>query len=272
MAKKIEFLKMHGAGNDFVFLEGEKTKVSPALAERLLDRHFGVGGDQLLVLKKGGKGARYTVDIWNSDGSKAEMCGNGVRAVAYYLRDQQGVKDSFQLRTGAGLIGIVQKKGTIEVDMGEPIMEGDLIPVQATGPIIDWPLKVGDQEFRIHAISMGNPHAVIFTKDIDNINLPVVGPMIERDRFFPRRVNVHFVQVLTRKRVKVRHWERGSGLTLACGTGACAVAVAAARAGLTERDIAVDVPGGRLGVRWAPNNHVFLSGPAETTYRGEWLV
>lgn len=272
MTKKLTFMKMHGAGNDFVFLDDEKTKVSPALAQKLLDRHFGVGGDQLLVLKKGTNGARFAVDIWNADGSKAEMCGNGVRAVAYYLRDHKKVKDSFQLKTGAGLIGINQSKGKIEVDMGEPILDGENIPVQATGPIIDWPLKIGDQEFRIHAVSMGNPHAVIFTKDLDGVNLPVVGPQIERNAFFPRRVNVHFVQVESKKRVRVRHWERGSGITLACGTGACAVGVAAARAGLTDREIDVSVPGGKLGVRWAANNHVFLSGPAETTYKGEWLV
>src|SRR5688572_14347520 len=132
MTKKLQFLKMHGAGNDFVFLDDEK--VTAKLAQRLLDRHFGVGGDQLLVLKKGSGGADFTVDIWNADGSKAEMCGNGVRAVAYYLRDHRGVKKSFTFKTGAGLIGVNQEKGAIEVDMGEPILEGADIPVQATGP------------------------------------------------------------------------------------------------------------------------------------------
>jgi diaminopimelate epimerase len=270
MPKKLEFTKMHGAGNDFVFLDDEK--VTPALAKQLLDRHFGVGGDQLLNLKKGSDGADYTVDIWNSDGSRAEMCGNGVRAVAYYLRDSRGVKRSFTFKTGAGLIGINQSKGKIEVDMGEPILEGSRIPVQSSGDIVDWPLKVGSQEFRVHAVSMGNPHAVIFTKDLNNINLSYVGPMLENHSFFPNRVNVHFTQVLNRKKVRVRHWERGAGATLACGTGACAVVVAAARAGLTDRDITLEVPGGTLSARWANNNHVFLSGPAETTYRGEWLL
>ena len=156
--------------------------------------------------------------------------------------------------------------------MGEPIMGGEDIPVQAKGPIIDWPLHINDRDFRIHAVSMGNPHAVIYQKHVDALDVTAYGPLIERHSFFPRRVNVHFVEIISPKRVHVRHWERGAGATLACGTGACAVAVASARAGLTEREIDVDVPGGKLHVRWANNNHVFLSGPAETTYKGEWLA
>ncbi len=274
--KTLPFFKMHGAGNDFVFVSSDmtKTKITPKLAALLLDRHFGIGGDQLLYVKKGSRSsqAKYTLEIWNSDGSRAEMCGNGARAVAYYLRDQKGERKDFKMLTGAGLIGVGHKAGRIEIDMGEPILEGEWIPVQAKGEIVDFPLKAGDREFRVHAVSMGNPHAVVFMKNVDEFALTTYGPLIETHPFFPNRVNVHFVEVVGRKRLKARVWERGAGVTLACGTGACAMAVASARAGLTDREVDIDLPGGRLHVRWAADNHVYLSGPAETTYKGEFRL
>jgi diaminopimelate epimerase len=281
--KTLPFYKMHGAGNDFVFVSDDmtKTKITSVLAKKLLDRHFGVGGDQLLYVRKNANGAskdaraseaRYTLDIWNADGSRAEMCGNGARAVAYYLRDRKGERGSFKMMTGAGLIGVGQKAGRIEIDMGEPILDGKKIPTGARGEIIDFPLQVGDRSFRIHAVSMGNPHAVVFMKNLDAFALHSYGPQMERHPFFPRRVNAHFVEVLSRKRLKARVWERGAGQTLACGTGACAIAVAAARAGLAEREVDVDLPGGRLHVRWGADNHVYLSGPAETVYKGEFQL
>lgn len=264
---------MHGAGNDFVFLSRQETKVpvTPKLAEKLLDRHFGIGGDQLLVLD-GEKTKTPSLKIFNSDGSQAEMCGNGVRAVGYYLKTKRGVKKDFVLKTKAGPIGIGLSNGTIEVDMGAPILEGTRIPVKAAGQIINRPFRVGGKTFKINAISMGNPHAVIFVNDVKNFPVTTIGPLIENHPFFPRRVNVEFVQVLSSSHVRARVWERGAGETLACGTGACAISVASARVGKTGRAIKIDLPGGQLRVRWDKNNHVFLSGPAEVTYEGEFYV
>ncbi len=264
--KKIPFIKMHGAGNDFVFLNKEKTKVAvtPTLARRFLDRHFGVGGDQLLVLNG------LKLDIYNSDGSMAEMCGNGVRAVATHLVQNKGLKKDFIIQTKAGPIGIGIKKSGVEVDMGRPILEGSKIPVRAKGPIVNRSLRVGSKTFNIHGVSMGNPHCVIYVKDVNNFPVKEIGPLIENHTFFPNRVNVEFVQVLSSSHVRARVWERGAGETLACGTGACAIGVASARYGKTGRNVKIDLPGGRLQVRWAENDHVFLTGPAEVSFQGEF--
>jgi diaminopimelate epimerase len=266
--KKIPFIKMHGAGNDFVFISSDMTKrpITPKIAKLLLDRHFGIGGDQLLWLNK------LKLVIYNSDGSTAEMCGNGVRAVAYYLRDFKGMKKDFVIQTKAGPIGIVQRGGKIDVNMGRPILEGKKIPVRASGEVISRGLTIDRHMYRIHAVSMGNPHCVIFVNDVAKFPVTTVGPLIENHPFFPNRVNVEFVQVLSKDRVKARVWERGAGETLACGTGACAIAVAGARAGKTSRNVRIELPGGTLSARLSPDGFVYLSGPAETTYRGEFYV
>lgn len=270
--KKIPFIKMNGAGNDFVFINNDKARVAitPRLARRLLDRHFGVGGDQLLILSTRKQSPRFVLDIYNSDGSKAEMCGNGVRAVATYLTEHQGIKKDFIIKTKAGPIGIEIKKTHIDVDMGTPILEGSKIPVRAKGPIVHHSLRVGSKTYKIHGVSMGNPHCVIYVDRVDRFPVQMVGPLIENHPFFPNRVNVEFVEVLNRTHVKARVWERGAGETLACGTGACAIGVASARFGKTGRDVHIDLPGGRLGVRWASNNHVYLTGPAEVSFEGEF--
>jgi diaminopimelate epimerase len=272
--RKIPFIKMHGAGNDFVFITRDnfKAPMTPKLAERLLDRHFGIGGDQLLLLSSAKKGQTPSLLFYNADGSKAEMCGNGTRAVAAYLRDEKGFRSDFSIKTETRLIGIKVAGKKIEVDMGEPILDGRKIPVDADGEIQARALKVGTHEFDIHGVSMGNPHCVIFVDDVDTFPVRDIGPQIETHPFFPKRVNVEFVQVLSRARVKARIWERGAGETLACGTGACAVAVASARAGRTERNIKIEVPGGELGARWDSNNHVHLTGPTASTYRGEFFA
>jgi diaminopimelate epimerase len=259
---KIPFIKMHGAGNDFVFLSREKTKVpvTPALAEKLLDRHFGIGGDQLLVLD-GEKTKTPSLKIFNSDGSQAEMCGNGVRAVGFYLKTKRGVKKSFVLKTKAGPIGIGLSNGAVDVDMGPP-----------RSAVVIRAITVGGKKFQLHCVSMGNPHAVVYVKDVKNFPVTTIGPLIENHPYFPKRVNVEFVQVLSSSHVRARVWERGAGETLACGTGACAIAVASARFGKTGRSIKIDLPGGQLRVRWEKNNHVYLSGPAEVTYEGEFYV
>jgi diaminopimelate epimerase len=270
--KTLHFVKMQGAGNDFVFLTPSMAgrPMTATLARLLLDRHFGIGGDQLLFLKK--SGAKLVLDIYNSDGSKAEMCGNGVRAVAYYLHRTKGVKKDFVLHTGAGPIGIGFKKDAIDVDMGAPILEGTKIPVGVSGEIINRPLMVEGRTFKIHCVSMGNPHCIVFVDDVENYPVKEYGPLIENHPFFPRRVNVEFVQVLNKGHVRARVWERGAGETLACGTGACAIAVASARIGKTDRAVKVDLPGGQLRVRWDTNNHVFLSGPAAVSYTGTFFI
>jgi diaminopimelate epimerase len=272
--RRIPFVKMHGAGNDFVFLNREETdvQITKKLAQLLLDRHFGIGGDQLLVLEPGNTVKNSSLEIYNSDGSMAEMCGNGVRAVAFYLRDFKGYDKDFIIDTKAGPIGIGLKDNAIEVDMGEPILEGKKIPTTKTGPIEDLAIKAGDKTFRINAVSMGNPHAVTFVPNVDEFPATEYGPLLENHNFFPNRANIEFVQVLSKNHVKARVWERGAGETLACGTGACAIAVAAARLELTGRNVKVDLPGGTLTVRWADNNRVYLSGPAEVTFTGIFSI
>lgn len=272
--RKIPFIKMHGAGNDFVFLTRDNfaAPMTSKLAERLLDRHFGIGGDQLLLLSKTTKGKSPTLVFYNSDGSQAEMCGNGTRAVANYLREFKGFRSDFQIKTQTRQIGIRVQGEKIEVDMGEPILDGRRIPVNHDGPVKNFDFAVGGHDFKIHAVSMGNPHCVIFVDDVDRFPVREIGPQIETHPFFPKRVNVEFVQVLSRSRVKARVWERGAGETLACGTGACAIGVAAARAGETDRKVNIDLPGGRLGVNWGHDNHVYLTGPTATTFRGEFFL
>ena len=274
--RKITFIKMHGAGNDFVFVDATRRPgaVGAREARLLLDRHFGIGGDQLLVLRSAKAGKPCGLAIYNPDGSQAEMCGNGVRAVGHYLTRFKGVKRDFQIDTEKGRrIGIqVKPGGRIDVDMGEPIFEGREIPVAVAGEIVGRPLEAGGRTFAIHALSMGNPHCVIFVDDVDAVPLEEIGPPIENHSFFPRRVNVEFVQVLSRQRLKARVWERGAGVTLACGTGACAAAVAAARAGLADRALTIDLPGGRLSTRWGSDNHVHLSGPAVVTFEGTFYL
>ena len=269
----IPFIKMHGAGNDFVFLTREKTQIpiSRRLAQLLLDRHFGIGGDQLLVLRNQKK-RTCQLQIYNSDGSQAEMCGNGVRAVAHYLNRFKGVKKDFTILTKAGPIGIGFKNGKIEVDMGRPLLEGSRIPAKAHGEITGRPLSIADKVFRIHAVSMGNPHCVIFVKNVRSFPVEKYGPLIENHPFFPSRMNVEFAEVVNSKWVKARVWERGAGETLACGTGACAIGVAAARIGKTARQVTIDLPGGQLGVRWGENDHVYLTGPARVSYEGYFLL
>lgn len=272
--RRIPFIKMHGAGNDFVLLTRDKTDVvvTSKLAQLLLDRHFGIGGDQLLVLDPGNSVKKHQLKIYNADGSEAEMCGNGVRAVASYLRDFRGVQKNITIHTKAGPIGILYGRDSIEVNMGRPILEGSRIPVKAKGPIIDRPLRVKDKIYRVHCVSMGNPHCVVYVDNVDRFPVETIGPLIERHPFFPKRVNVEFVQVLSKDHVKARIWERGAGLTLACGTGVCAVLVASARIEKTNRRIKIDVPGGQLQARWDADDCVYLSGPAETTFQGIFLI
>lgn len=267
--------KMQGLGNDYVYIDCTKETVpEPAsLARRISDRHFGVGSDGLILILPCEE-ADFRMRMFNADGSESEMCGNGVRCVAKFIHDR-GLSDKEEIRlmTGAGLMILKLnvkdgKTESIRVDMGEPILEGEKIPVNVTGnPVIGAPVEAKGRTFRMTCVSMGNPHAVIFVDDADSFDVHGIGAQIETDPLFPRRTNVEFVTVKDRTRLRMRVWERGSGETMACGTGACATLVASVLNGLSERKAVLELNGGPLTVEWDPvTNHVFQEGPAEFVF------
>jgi len=272
--RKIPFWKMNGAGNDFVLLDRSETKirVTPTVAKTLLHRQFGAGGDQLVVLNPGRSGQNPKLEFFNMDGSKAEMCGNGTRATAFYLREFKGVRKDFEFETASRNVGVRFDGKKIIVDMGFPIWPGPRIPVKSKGEVLDFPFKVDGQKFQISCVSMGNPHCVIYVKDVVKFPVKEWGPLIEHHPFFPRRVNVEFVQIVNPRSVKVRVWERGSGETLACGSGACAVGAVGDRLNKTAPALRQQWPGGVLETRISSEGRVTLTGPAEVTYRGSFLV
>jgi diaminopimelate epimerase len=286
---KIHFTKMHGIGNDFILIDCIEQGCPPdkkdleALSRRFCNRKFGIGADQLLVLSPSGK-ADFRMQIFNADGSEVEMCGNGIRCLAKYIWDKDlSDKNILDIETPAGVIKPEKAGDLVRVDMGEPIFEPGRIPVNITtrsnpplppfskggrGGIIDYPLQIEDREFKITCVSMGNPHAIIVVDDVASFPVPYYGPLIETHSIFPRKVNVEFIQVLTRKEIKMRVWERGSGETMACGTGASAAAVAARLKGLTDSNVTVHLLGGDLFIEWAGNNHVYMTGPAIKVFEG----
>lgn len=268
---KLKFTKMHGLGNDFVVLDLRKTKIPniSRAVKRISDRRFGIGFDQALVLKDSGKGD-FRMDIYNNDGARVEMCGNGIRCLASYIWSRRlSNKKRLDIETLAGIIRPEKDGALVRVDMGEPVLEGRRIPAAADGLIKDRPLKAADRTFKITCVSMGNPHCVIFVNDVDAFPVSRYGPVIEKDRFFPKKTNVEFIQVLSRTRLKMRVWERSSGETLACGTGASASAVAAHLKGFTGRKVTIQLLGGRLKIEWARDGHVYMTGPAEEVFTGE---
>lgn len=277
--KKIPFTKMHGTGNDFVVLDGFRSsvRVTPSLARRLCDRRFGVGADQVLVLAPS-RVADLKMLIYNADGSQVEMCGNGIRCVARYAVETGRVKKkAMTVETLAGVRSAILDRSGVRVDMGAPILEARRIPTTGAGRVIQKPFVVrpgaGPKPVRLEltAVSMGNPHAVIFVDDLDRVPLEEWGRSLERHPFFPKRTNVEFVQEINPDRARVRVWERGSGATLACGTGACAVGVAGVLTGRFHRKVVLSLPGGDLGVEWAPDNRVYLTGPAAFVYEGHFF-
>lgn len=267
---KIHFTKMHGLGNDFIVLDFRKKDVKNAgrLVKKLSDRRFGIGFDQALVLKDS-KAADFRMDIYNSDGGRVEMCGNGIRCLASYIW-KRGLsrKPALEIETLAGIIRPEKKGGLVRVDMGTPVLEGSLIPARMEGLIKDYPLTALDREFRVTCVSMGNPHCVIFVDDVDSFPVERYGPPIETNPFFPRKANVEFIQVLSSRRIKMRVWERGAGETLACGTGASASAVASHLLGFTGRNVSVVLRGGVLEIEWARDGHIYMTGPAEEVFDG----
>ncbi len=271
--RNLHFIKMQGAGNDFVLVDqyrNTETILSeeelPDLAKKLCDRHFGIGADGLILVLPSQK-ADYRMRIFNSDGSEAEMCGNGIRCFTRYVwENSEEKKDVISVETLAGIIvpaPIVDGAlfSGVEVDMGEPLVEA-----------VKEPLKIENLDYSINKISMGNPHCVIFVDDIQSVRLKDIGPIIENLPQFPNRTNVEFVQVISDREIILKVWERGAGETLACGTGACASVVAASVNGLTGRKVVVHLPGGDLGIEWTEDGHVVMRGPAEKVFEGHISV
>lgn len=281
MVHKMKFTKMQGLGNDYVYVNCFEEKIDnpPELARRISDRHFGVGSDGLIMINPSNK-ADFEMEMYNADGSRGEMCGNGIRCVAKYVYDY-GLTDktdiSVETLGGIKYLELTVEDGkvkTVKVDMGKPELEPQKIPVKADGDkAVDEPILVGGEEYRMTCVSMGNPHAVVFVGcDVRNFPLEEIGPKFESHERFPNRVNTEFVRVIDRRTAEMRVWERGSGETLACGTGACAVAVACVLNGLTEDEVTVRLLGGDLQIRWdREKDTVYMTGPAEVVFDGEWI-
>lgn len=281
----MKFTKMHGIGNDYVYVNGFAEKLAdPAeVARKVADRHFGIGGDGLILVLPSDK-ADVRMRMFNADGSEAEMCGNGVRCVAKYAFDHGLTKSNpMKVETGRGVLTLNLKVADgrvslITVNMGAPILELPKVPVDPER-LVKAPGKhqhrisiaQGNELLDATFVSMGNPHAVIFTPDVKSIPLERVGPVVENHPAFPRRINAHWVQVHSPDEVTMRTWERGSGITLACGTGACAVAVAGVLTGRTNRKLLAHLPGGDLQLEWRESdNNVYMTGPATEVFSGEW--
>lgn len=274
----MRFTKMHGAGNDYIYVNAMQEQVddASAMAIKLSDRHFGIGSDGLVLILSSDN-ADFRMCMFNSDGSEAEMCGNASRCVGKYVYDKGLTKKtSLTLETKAGLkrLELTVENGLVSsvcVDMGEPVLEPALIPVDVPGDCaIQVPVLIDQVKYELNCVSMGNPHAVIFTGEIDALNLPELGPKFEFNALFPKQINTEFVEVLDQEHVRMRVWERGAGETLACGTGACAVLVAGVLSGRLQRKAVVDLRGGSLQIEWNPqNNHVYMTGGASTVFEGE---
>jgi diaminopimelate epimerase len=279
----IEFTKLHGAGNDFVLLDATSQELPPLeeFSRRIADRHFGIGADQVLVVERPtpGSDADFRMDIYNADGSRVEMCANGIRAFYEYLRGH-GHTDADEVRVET-LSGVVVPRrvepGRVRVDMGLPVLEPAKIPTtlgSGDGPVLDVTLPLEglegvDGPLRVSCVSLGNPHCVIEVANPDAVPIDTLGPSIEQHDAFPNRVNVEFIAVESRRRIRQRTWERGTGETLACGSGACAVAVTAMLRGVVDRTVEIELRGGELEIVWqTDDSHVFMTGPAVEVYSG----
>lgn len=277
----MRFTKMHGIGNDYVYVNCFKEKIdNPSEVSRLVsDRHFGIGSDGLILIKPS-EAADFTMDMYNSDGSRGEMCGNGIRCVAKYVYDY-GLTDKTDISIET-LAGIKQLKLTVldgrvklvKVNMGSPELKPEHIPVALEGDsVIARPVSINGTEYKITCVSMGNPHAVVFIDDVKNLEIEKLGPAFENHESFPNRINTEFVKVLDKKTLEMRVWERGSAETLACGTGACAAAVAAILNGYTEDEVTIRLLGGDLKIFWdRKENNIYMTGTAEVVFEGEIIL
>ncbi|NJL30998.1 MAG: diaminopimelate epimerase [Phycisphaerales bacterium] len=305
----MRFVKMHGIGNDYIYINGfaESVRDPAALARRVSDRHFSIGGDGIILVlppelppeTPSGQGptAHVRMRMFNADGSESEMCGNGIRCVCKFAHDHDvvpGIRQAnpMKVQTGRGVLSLaytLDEEGKVKevtVDMGEPILQPGLIPVNLPGErvvnhpiagVFAWPVSLGDWQEKVGmnveagmtCVSMGNPHVVFFVRDAAGVPLEMVGPIVEHHALFPRRINVHFVQILSQREIVMRTWERGSGITLACGTGACASLVAGVLTGHCSRQVLAHLPGGDLHLDWrASDQHVLMTGPAVEVFGG----
>lgn len=274
----MKFTKMQGLGNDYVYVNcfEEKIENPSELAVKVSDRHFGIGSDGLILIRPS-EVADFRMTMFNADGSESEMCGNGIRCVGKYVYDY-GLTDktevSVETLAGIKYLKFLIKDGKVDmvtVNMGEPILKPELVPVVGEGDaVIDSPIEVDGKEYKMTCVSMGNPHSVVFVDDVDNFPLHEVGSLFEHHKAFPRRVNAEFCQVIDRTHAKMRVWERGTGETLACGTGTCATAVACILNGKTEDEVTITLLGGDLIIRWdREKNVIYMTGPARVVFDGE---
>ena len=274
----IEFTKYHGLGNDFILVDNRHSSepvLTPEEAVVLCDRHFGIGADGVIFALPAQNGTDYTMRIFNSDGSEPEMCGNGIRCLAKFIADLEGsdAKTEYRIHTGAGvIITELRSDGQVKVDMGVPRLLAAEIPTTLAAPdakVIDVPIEVADKSWSVTCVSMGNPHCITFVEDVSAIALETVGPQFEHHQAFPQRTNTEFIQVIRRDYVKMRVWERGAGVTLACGTGACAAVVAGVLTGKCDRATSVELPGGVLEIEWAEvSGRIYMTGPAQQVFTG----
>ena len=280
----MQFTKMQGCGNDYVYIDGSTQKIpqeeKPDFVRKMSDRHFGIGGDGVIFINPSQE-ADFEMEMYNADGSRAQMCGNGIRCVAKFVYDRHLTDQTEITVVSAGSVkrlklyvadGHVER---VRVNMGRPILKAAEIPVLSDEEqVLDWPVFVADRQWRMSCVSMGNPHAVVLAEDVASLPLTEIGPKFENHPMFPERVNTEFIRVIDRSTLELRVWERGSGETLACGTGCCAAVAACVLNGLTERSVTVHVLGGELQIEWDENTgEIFMTGPAETVFEGqvEWL-
>ncbi len=276
----INFTKYQGLGNDFILIDNRSSSlpvITPEQAVQLCDRHFGIGADGVIFALPGENGTDYTMRIFNSDGSEPEMCGNGIRCLAGFLAELEGIsrnQDSYRIHTLAGIITPqLMPDGQVKVDMGLPRLLAGEIPTTlaaADAKVINQPLEVAGKSWDVTCVSMGNPHCITFVEDVAAIELESIGPQFENHPVFPKRTNTEFIQVVSRDYVKMRVWERGAGITLACGTGACASLVAGVLTGKCDRLAIVELPGGPLEIEWSEiDQRIYMTGPADRVFQGK---
>lgn len=277
----VEFSKYQGLGNDFILIDNRHLAepiITPEQAIAMCDRHFGIGGDGVIFALPGKAATDYTMRIYNSDGSEPEMCGNGIRCLAKFISDLEGnteINKSYKIHTLAGVIvPQLSGNGEVTVDMGEPELLAAKIPTTlkaATEKVVAHPLEVAAKSWLVTTVSMGNPHCITFVEDSDGIKLEQIGPLFEHHEVFPQRTNTEFIEVVKPDYIKMRVWERGAGITLACGTGACASVVAGVLNNKCDRTCTVELPGGCLNIDWsAADNHVYMTGAATEVFKGKY--
>lgn len=280
----MKFTKMQGCGNDYVYVNGMEEKIAPEkkaeVVRFLSDRHFGIGGDGVIFINDA-KEADFEMEMYNADGTRSEMCGNGIRCVAKFVYDKGLTQEKNISIVSAGKVKYLDltvdennKVSMVKVNMGSPILVPEQIPAVFEGEqVVDEPIVVQGEEFRVTCVSMGNPHAVVFVDQTGEMDLEEIGPHFEHHAAFPNRTNTEFVEVVDRNHVKMRVWERGTGETLACGTGCCATVVAAVLNGLTDTEVEVEVLGGKIQIFWdREENLVYMTGPATTVFEGEIAI